>query len=248
MKNFRNRKYSVIFPSAFTLGNLLCGFLAIINASHGTKEGFVASAWWIIIAAIFDALDGKIARFTGSSSEFGIEFDSLADVVSFGVAPAIMFYFYALSDFGVIGYFPAFCFLAAGAMRLARFNVTATTGKKGYFTGMPIPSAAGILASFVLFNENVWSGLANLEFYITLLLTTSFAMLSTFKYEVLPRISFSRKTETIKSVLFIALIISIIRYPDEIFFPTGILYLLSGPFRYFAAPAFNFVFHKAQNR
>ena len=111
----------------FTLGNLLCGYLAIVNVVEGT---FVFAAWWIIIAALFDALDGKIARLTGGSSPFGIEFDSLADIVSFGAAPAIMFYRYALVDAGRAGAMVMFMFLAAGTIRLARFNTKATTRKK----------------------------------------------------------------------------------------------------------------------
>jgi len=246
MKSQRMRK---VVPSVFTLGNLLCGFLAVINTIEGS---FVTAAWWIIIAGIFDALDGKVARLTGGSSEFGVEFDSIADVVSFGIAPAVLIHSYILTGTGGIGYFLAFGYLAAGAIRLARFNITATTGKKYYFTGMPIPSAAGILASFILFTENVWGGLANFDIAVVVLVLTSLAMVSGFKYAVLPKVSFNTTAETIRSVWFLALIVMVIRFPDEVFFPTGILYLLSGPAKYISAPALshvvNHVFHKADGR
>ena len=124
------RRIIALLPSAVTLGNLLCGYLAIINVVEGS---LTHAAWWIIIAAVFDLLDGKIARLTGSASLFGVEFDSIADVVSFGAAPAVLFHQHMLADAGNAGYFLAFVFLAAGAIRLARFNTTATTGEKASF-------------------------------------------------------------------------------------------------------------------
>lgn len=232
-------------PSIFTLGNLLCGFLAVINVIEGN---LTHAAWWIIIAAIFDALDGKIARLTGSASKFGIEFDSIADVVSFGIAPAVLFHTYAFTHAGNFGYFLAFCFCAAGAIRLARFNIRATTGKKHYFTGMPIPAGAGVLASFILFSENVWSGFTHFDFTVALIVIISLAMASNFKYSAFPKIGFGKKSDTIRSIWFISHIIVIAYFPDEVFFPTGILYLLSGPVKYFSVPAFNYMFQKVHSR
>ncbi|HDY87640.1 MAG TPA: CDP-diacylglycerol--serine O-phosphatidyltransferase [bacterium] len=244
------RKISIkkFLPSIFTMGNLLCGFLAIINVIEGTKASMSHAAWWIIIAAIFDLLDGKVARLTGSASEFGIEFDSLADVVSFGIAPAVLFHTYALIDAGNLGYFLAFCFLAAGTIRLARFNISASTGKKKYFVGMPIPAGGCILASFILFSEHVWSGLAHFDISVALLVLSSIAMVSSFKYSVMPRISFAKKTATIRSIWFISLLAVVAIFPDEVFFPIGIIYLFSGPVKYISAPAFNYVFHKVSSR
>jgi len=237
-----------ILPSIFTLGNLMCGFLAIINVIEGTGSSFITAAWWIIIAGIFDALDGKIARIAGSASEFGIEFDSIADVISFGIAPAILFYEYALIKAGTFGYILAFGFLACGAIRLARFNIKATTGTKHFFQGLPIPASAGILASFILFSENVWGILANFDFSIGLIVVTSLAMVSSFKYSTFPKIGFNTKTDTIRSVWFLTHVLIIIRFPDEAFFPTGILYLLSGPVKFISAPAVNLILHKVDSR
>jgi CDP-diacylglycerol---serine O-phosphatidyltransferase len=244
MKMVRVRQ---VLPSMFTLGNLLCGFLAVANVVEGTRESLISAAWWIIIAAIFDALDGKVARLTGTASEFGIELDSIADVVSFGIAPAILFYRFAFADAGKICLFLSFIFLAAGAIRLARFNVTAPTGNKKYFTGMPIPAAAGILASYVFFCNNVWEGLGGFDFAVGLVILTSIAMVSQFKYSVMPRIGFRKKTDSIKSVLLLGLLIVVARFPDEVLFPFGVAYLLSGPVKFFSSPALIHVFHRADN-
>lgn len=234
-----------ILPSMFTLGNLFCGFLAIINTIGGS---YVTAAWWIIIAAIFDALDGKVARLTDSSSEFGIEFDSIADVASFGVAPAALFYAYALPDSGALSYVIAFVFLAAGAFRLARFNISATTDKKHYFTGMPIPAGAGIIASYVLFTENVWSAVGNPDVAVAVVVLSSIAMVSNFKYAVMPRIGFETKRDVARSVWFISHIVLVIIFPDEIFFISGILYLLSGPVSFITAPAVDIVVNHVLHR
>ncbi len=239
------RRIIALLPSAVTLGNLLCGYLAIINVIEGN---LTHAAWWIIIAAIFDLLDGKIARLTGSASMFGVEFDSIADVVSFGIAPAVLFHTYILVGTGNMGYFLAFVFLAAGAIRLARFNTTASTGKKHHFSGMPIPSGACILSSFILFSENVWGGFASFDVALAMILITSAAMVSNIKYIVMPKISFSKKSDTAMSIWMTLVIIGCIFFPDEVFFPVGILYLLSGPFMSVSVPAYHHVFHRSHMR
>ena len=232
-------------PSMFTLGNLLCGFLAVANVIKGTEEAMVSAAWWIIIAAIMDALDGKVARLTGTSSKFGVEFDSIVDAVSFGMAPAVLFYQYALSSGGGIGLAFAFSFLAAGTIRLARFNVTATTGAKSGFTGMPIPAGAGVLASYILFTEKVWSGFHSYDFALGLVVLTSLAMVSRFPYAAFPKLGFRSRMAAFKTSLFFGNIVLIALFPDEVLFPEGILYLFSGPARYLFAPAMGMVFHRA---
>ena len=232
-------------PSLFTLGNLLCGYLAIINV---IEVAYVHAAWWIIIVVFFDYFDGKIARMTGTASDFGIEFDSLADVVSFGIAPAVLFHQYILAGTGNFGYFLAFVFVCAGAFRLARFNVTATTGKKAYFAGLPIPAGAGILASYVLFCEHIRGDFAQMDVAFALITLTSAAMVSVFRYGTIPAIRFRNLRETIVSSTFVLLLASVIMYPDEIFFPLGIIYLLSGPVWSLTVPAYDFVSHRTHSR
>lgn len=234
-------------PNMFTLGNLLCGFLAVANVIEGSEGAMIHAAWWIIIAAIMDALDGKVARLTGSASKFGVEFDSIVDAVSFGMAPAVMFYQYALSSGGPVGLALAFCFLAAGTIRLARFNVTATTGAKTGFTGMPIPAGAGVLASYILFDTNVWNGLHSYDFALGLVVLTSLAMVSRFKYAAFPKLGFRSIKNRVKTFLFLGNIVLIALFPDEVLFLEGIIYLFSGPVRFLFAPALGMVFHRAHN-
>jgi CDP-diacylglycerol---serine O-phosphatidyltransferase len=236
-------KYSL--PGLFTLGNMLCGYLAVINVIEGS---LVHAAWWIIIAAFFDYFDGKVARLTQTTSKFGVEFDSLADIVSFGIAPAVLFHQYILAGTGNFGYFLAFLFLSAGAIRLARFNVSASTGKKSYFSGMPIPSAAGILASYVLFCEHARIDFAQFDLAVAIIVLVSGAMVSTFRYGVIPGLRFRTPRETLGSSLFILVLGSVILYPDEAFFPWGMVYLFSGPFMMLTMPAFNFVTHRTHSR
>ena len=141
------RKGVYLFPSLFTAGNLICGFFSIISTFNGD---YVRATYFIILANVLDGLDGYAARLTRSTSQFGVEFDSLADVVSFGVAPAVLVYFWALIPWGTWGWLAACTFVVCGALRLSRFNVQSTGPAKGYFVGLPIPAAAEMIASIVL--------------------------------------------------------------------------------------------------
>jgi CDP-diacylglycerol--serine O-phosphatidyltransferase len=143
----RFRRGVYLLPSLFTLGNMFCGYICIVYALRGDYE---AAAPFIGFAFVLDSLDGRIARMTGSESDFGVEFDSLADVISFGLAPAILTYAWGLSALGRLGLAAGFLFVSAAAMRLARFNIQTGTGlDKRYFVGMPSPPAAGVLAATV---------------------------------------------------------------------------------------------------
>lgn len=154
-KNFKDRKGLgrkpkkgvYLLPNALTLCGLFSGFFAIMATINGN---YLYAAWAIIIANIFDGLDGWIARLTNTTTRFGIELDSLSDLVAFGVAPAVMMYKWALMPFGRIGWAAAFLFVACGALRLARFNIqTGQPGSKA-FKGMPIPGAATVLSSVII--------------------------------------------------------------------------------------------------
>ena len=143
-RRFRRGVY--LLPSLFTMANLFCGYACIVHAMRGE---FATAAPFIGIAIILDMLDGRIARMTGTSSAFGIEFDSLADIVSFGVAPAILSFAWGLAPLGRLGWAAGFVFVAAAAVRLARFNIQHGSRDKRYFVGMPSPTAAGIPAATV---------------------------------------------------------------------------------------------------
>jgi CDP-diacylglycerol--serine O-phosphatidyltransferase len=136
-----------LLPSLFTMGNMFCGYACVVYATRGEFE---TAAPFIGIAIVLDMLDGRIARMTGTASEFGVEFDSLADIITFGIAPAILAFEWGLVPLGRLGWAAGFLFLAAAAMRLARFNIqSAGGGDKRYFVGMPSPAAAAIPASTV---------------------------------------------------------------------------------------------------
>lgn len=143
------RKGIYLLPNFFTLGNFAAGFFAIINLFDGK---FIPASWAILVAWLFDALDGHIARLTKTTSKFGIEFDSLADIISFGVAPSLLMYFLVLNHYGKMGILVSFIFIVAGALRLARFNIKRVdvVDVNYYYSGLPIPAAGGILATFVL--------------------------------------------------------------------------------------------------
>src|SRR5471030_2470512 len=136
-----------ILPNLLTTGNMFFGFYSMIQSLSGN---FTMAAYAIIWAAVFDTLDGRVARLTRSTSKFGMEYDSLSDLVSFGVAPAILLYQWALKPFDRLGWLACFLFLACGALRLARFNVQVASIEKKYFQGLPIPMAAGIVATSVM--------------------------------------------------------------------------------------------------
>ncbi len=175
-------------PSFFTLMNLFSGFLSIIQAFEGR---FDYACWLIVLAAFFDVLDGMMARLTNTSSLFGIELDSLSDIVSFGVAPSVLVYAFGLKEFGALGLIssalPAIC----GAVRLARFNVGFTGEKQDYFVGMPIPGMAIIIVALILnFNHAEWFSRfspSNLSILIPIVILLSFLMISTIKFDAIPK-------------------------------------------------------------
>ena len=201
----RPRLTPSVIPNLFTAMNMFCGFLSIISASEGNYN---YAAWLIFVAALFDALDGMVARLTNSSSELGVELDSLSDIVSFGAAPSFLLYktfFYSLDTWGIlISAAP----LIAGGFRLARFNIQLVGFSKSFFLGLPIPSAALTIVSFILaFYENGFAKPIS-DFITPLILVLSYLMVSNIRYEVIPKISF--KTIKEKPFHFIFLLISVL--------------------------------------
>ena len=137
-----------ILPNLITTASLFCAFIALVWISRGLYD---SAAYAIFFAALLDGLDGKVARMTNTSSPFGVEYDSLADLVAFGVTPAFLLFNWQLVDYGRYGLAVCFVFAACGAMRLARFNITTSSGSKKFFTGLPIPAAGCTIAALVLF-------------------------------------------------------------------------------------------------
>lgn len=223
------RRGVVVVPSAFTLGNLFLGFWAIVSASRGQFE---TAAWLIVVAAAVDMVDGRIARFTSTGSEFGEQLDSLVDAVSFGVAPAIIFYYLFLID-GVWSWTVGFIYVAAVIMRLARFNVEQAGSAKANFHGLPSPTAGMTVATFYPFSQT--------DFFLThlshlpwgtlttgLLLALSALMMSHVLYPVVPR--FDLRTFRGRATLGTAVLATILAFtvPSLFFFPAAILYIAFG--------------------
>jgi len=216
-----------IVPSFFTVGNMFCGFYSVISALNGN---FVLSAWMIFAGAFLDLMDGKVARFTRSSSKFGVEYDSLADVISFGFAPSFLIYMVFGQSMGVIGIFISFLPLLFGSIRLARFNVKLDGFNKDFFSGLPIPIAALTLSSFVIFSDYFFAIPAKFpKTMIILILFVSILMVSNVRYEVAPNLNFKGPwRDKIKVFLAMAGGILLIIFPQEVLFPLMILYILSG--------------------
>lgn len=171
-----------LVPNIVTTGNMFCGFYSMIASMKGD---YLPAAWAIIAAAIFDALDGRIARLAKATSQFGVEYDSLSDLISFGVAPAVLLYKWALLPFDRLGWLAAFLYLVCGALRLARFNVMTGVVSKKYFQGLPIPMAAGMVATFIIFNMTQgWPDQGSFRDILVLILTFGLAslMISTIKF------------------------------------------------------------------
>ena len=146
------RKGVYILPNLFTTASLFAAFLCIMWAINGRYE---IAALAILVSAVFDGLDGKVARLTNSTSEFGVQYDSLADLVAFGVAPALLLYFWQLETFGRLGLMASFMFVLCGALRLARFNISTAVTSKKFFTGLPIPAAGCVVATLIFFSEYI---------------------------------------------------------------------------------------------
>ncbi|WP_374077412.1 CDP-diacylglycerol--serine O-phosphatidyltransferase [Bdellovibrio bacteriovorus] len=171
--------YIYILPNLMTTGNLFSGFFAVIQSIKGN---YLYAAYAIVVAAVFDQLDGRLARLTRSTSKFGAEYDSLCDLVSFGMAPGVLLFLWALQPFGRLGWVACFLFVACGALRLARFNVQANVVEKNYFQGLPIPMAAGIVASSVLaFQDLELEALGNYGLLIMTILL-ALVMVSNFRF------------------------------------------------------------------
>lgn len=198
-----------VIPNLFTAMNMFCGFLSIINASQGK---YSYAAWLIVIAAIFDALDGMMARLTNSSSELGVELDSLSDIISFGAAPAFLIYEIQLINYNSIGVIISSLIMIAGGFRLARFNVQLVGFSKEYFKGLPIPSSAITLASFILTYYKTGIGIEPpfSSLTIPLVFILSILMVSSIKYDTLPKFTIKGMKENPFHFGFVILSIAIL--------------------------------------
>lgn len=230
-----------IFPGFFTLGNMLCGFLSILRSLDGDA---VHAAWLVILAGFFDALDGKIARFSGSVSRFGTELDSFADLVSFGIAPAVLLYSLKLPYLSEWGWILGFVFVLCGAFRLARFNLRSRTEDDIYYMGLPIPMAGITIVGYTLFCYEMWGHLRHLEILIAMIVVFSGLMVSALAYDTFPRFSLNTRINKIKLLCIFVAAVAILIKPRLMIFPLGLIYVLSGMGR----EVYNLVYTERKNK
>jgi len=225
------RKGVYLLPNLITAGGIFAGFYVIIASTSGNYQ---RAAWFIMLAAIFDGLDGKVARLTGTASKFGVELDSLADVISFGVAPGVLLYEWALRPFGKLGWLAAFLYVICGALRLARFNVQVSTVESRRFIGLPIPAAACIVATCVLlFYELGGTGTIKMVSMVVLVFLLAFLMVSNIKYLSLKDPELFKRQPFMMLVLAIILLIVIVAKPEVMLFLIGMAYMVSGPLMHY---------------
>ena len=227
----RNRGIYLL-PSVLTTFGMFAGFYSIISSINGE---YTAAAISIMIAMLWDTLDGRVARLTNTQSAFGAEYDSLADLVSFGLAPALLVYEWTLSDLGRFGWFAAFVYLACAALRLARFNTQVGSSDKRYFQGLPSPAAAGVIATMIWLK--IWtyaffdSDVISIGYYLGAAITIicGLLMVSNVRYYSFKELD--AKKASFRFLLAIVLSLIVLLYKPNIVLFTGFFfYMLSGPF------------------
>jgi CDP-diacylglycerol--serine O-phosphatidyltransferase len=226
------RHVVVVMPSTFTLGNLFFGFWSIVSAFNGN---FRWAGWFIVFAGILDMLDGRVARLSGTGTRFGAELDSLVDVISFGVAPALLMYFLDFSSAGRFAWVLCYIYVVAVALRLARFNVL-SSGKPstGWFTGLPSPSAGMTLAVYYPFSQTNWyrASLAYLDLQheglVVLLLLLALLMVSNVKYPKFPPIGLRSTRGILGLMVHLLILLGGLLAPEYFLFPLGLLYMAFG--------------------
>lgn len=221
------KKGIFILPSLLTLTSIFLGFYGIICALKGN---FVFAAALILGAGFFDGIDGKVARLTKTTTRFGLELDSLADVISFGAAPALLMYLWVLDSYGRIGWVGAFVFLACGALRLARFNVQSGSIDPKRFNGLPIPAAAAMVSTTVFFFHKMKLDPAQYSgFLLALTYALSFLMVSGVKFHAFKDLTLVKEKPFSTTVSFVALISLIAISPFVVTFAICGAYVVSGP-------------------
>jgi len=225
--HMKMRKGIYILPNLLTTGNLLCGFWAIISVF---QEQFYFAAVAILLASVFDAFDGKVAKLSGTTSKFGMQFDSLADLVSFGIAPALLAFSWALRPYGKFGWLAAFTFVACGAIRLARYNVMASSGETKYFKGVPIPVAASMIAlTILLYLRLVETGWIKDIVILVMIYVLAFLMVSNIRYFSFKELGLAKRKPVSSFVFVVLSLIVIVMEPVVVLSAFVLFYVLSGP-------------------
>ncbi|MBI4237131.1 MAG: CDP-diacylglycerol--serine O-phosphatidyltransferase [Deltaproteobacteria bacterium] len=216
-----------LIPSLFTLANLLLAYLAIVKTLH---HDFSGASWCVIVAGLCDSMDGRLARLARAESRFGVEFDSLADLVAFGVAPAVMLYSWSMASFDRIGWLATFLYLACGTLRLARYNVQLHTVEKRFFQGLPIPAAAGMIACTILFYTQQFGPVFPLRqwWVVGLTVLLSALMISTLPYRSFKQLNLRSRRSFFSLLLVIGVFVLVALEPVSTLFGIAVVYLASG--------------------
>lgn len=229
-KQVREKKIYLL-PNLVTAANIFCGFFSMIQAFNGN---YVQAAWLLVLAGVFDALDGRIARMAKATSEFGVQFDSLSDLTSFGMAPAILIYLSELRGFGKAGTVVAFLFLICAALRLARFNVRTQICPKGYFEGVPSPVAAGTLFCFVIFKNHFgWQEEAPFSTEVFALVLTgvlALLMVSVLRFPSFKEINWRSRASFGYLLIGVGIVLAFALEPETSFFLILLVYLVTSIF------------------
>ncbi len=227
MKRVGQLKKVYLLPNLVTTACLFSGFFAMIQSLKGN---YVFAAWIIIVAGVFDMLDGRLARLTKSESDFGVEYDSLSDLTAFGVAPGILVYSWSLHNFSRFGVMVTFLYFACAALRLARYNVQVGRVEKSSFQGLPIPMAAGPIVTWVIFHSSFYGKVVE-QSYLTLgmVFVLAVLMVSTIRYRSFKGLQFKSRFSFYYLVAAVGLIFVFALEPTITFFIAAILYVVSGP-------------------
>lgn len=220
-----------LLPNLLTTAGIFSGFYAVVASMNGQ---FVAAAVAIFIAMIFDGLDGRVARITNTQSEFGAEYDSMADMVSFGMAPALVAYNWALTDLGKLGWLAAFVYVAGAALRLARFNTTVGTADKRFFQGLPSPAAAALVAGLIWVGQEYQVKDVLNEYFIQVVAAvitsaTGALMVSNFKYNSFKEVNWHGKVPFVAILLVCLVFVIVATEPSLVLFIVFLLYAVAGP-------------------
>jgi CDP-diacylglycerol--serine O-phosphatidyltransferase len=222
-RRFRRGVY--LLPSMFTMGNMFCGYACII---YGMRGDFAVAAPFIGFAIVLDMLDGRVARMTGATSEFGIEFDSLADVVSFGIAPALLAFNWGLQPLGRIGWAASFLFVAAAAVRLARFNIQTGTVDKRFFVGLPSPAAAAVPAATVFAYPWGFKSPVHATAVLAMVIVPALLMVSTIRFRSFKTFDLGARRSYAVLILVALGLALLAAQPDILMVVIAYTYLVSG--------------------
>jgi len=226
------KKGVYLLPNGLTLCGMFFGFYSILSSFNGN---YIHASWSIFIAIVFDGLDGWAARLTHSTTRFGIELDSLSDLVAFGVAPAVMVFGWTLNSFGKLGWAASFLYVSSGALRLARYNIQMGSSEKKAFVGMPIPGAAAVLATMVIFYDYMWGLKINgttgseKDYYILILtIVLAILMISTLRFHGAKEIDLKERRPFGVLIIIMTILVIILISPPIAFFIFATSYVIIG--------------------